>query len=58
MPKSQVFLCLDAISNRYAREADAYDQAGKNKDNKPVTDIDAMIKNNPQQLKALGVTVL
>lgn len=58
MPKSQVFSCLDAISNRYAREADAYDKAGKGKGEKPVTDIDAMVKNNPQQLKALGVTIL
>lgn len=58
MPKSQVFACLDAISNRYGREADAYKKAGDGKGSNNVTDIDAMIKNNPQQLRALGATIL
>jgi hypothetical protein len=57
MPKSQVFACLDAISNRYAREAEAYKKAEGKSGSSDITDIDEVLRTNPSQLKAFGAVV-
>lgn len=56
MTREQVFSCLDAIGNRYGREASAYE---KNKTKQDGTvDFDDALHNNPEQLQAMGINVI
>jgi hypothetical protein len=53
MPKDQVFACLDAIGNRYGREAAAYE-----KDKDPNTVNFADVDGDDAKLQALGINVV
>lgn len=55
MTRREVFACLDAISNRYGREAAAYDK-DKKKDEVEVDD-DAL-KNDKARLLGMGVKIV
>ena len=55
MTKDQVFACLDAIANRYGREASAYE---KNKNNPPGTVAFEDIDGSPERLAAMGINVV
>ena len=55
MPKDQVFACLDAIANRYGREASAYDKQSKTASGTvDFEDIDG----DSQRLAAMGINVV